>query len=519
MSKKVARRSFLKGAAIGAAAIASSLAMDLGGARNAVAAAKARALPTKWDETFDVVIIGSGFAGFAAGAEAAKAGAKTIILEKMQTYGGNSIINGGLYAAWDSELHLREKLKYGTDSAALHTKDTILGGDEFPIPELAKILAEGAPDALNWMINEGGCKLKPVLAKAGGHSAYRTHVCEEYNGRGYVEPLHKIALKYGCPEPRLQTEVTWIWRALEGGPVLGVEVKSGGGGRGAGKVSNIKVNRALVLASGGFSRDTKMRTDHYPYLKDSFLSTNQKGATGEIIRFAQNIGADTLQMNFIQLYPYAEPESGVLDEAGLYPFNGPGVGVVYVAKNGKRFVSEQERRDVVSFAQLKLGDANKPTYSIFNLEMLQKIGAEQKKLDDFVAKKRIVVADTIGGVADQLKINKAALEETIKKHIEYIKIGKDPEFNKPITPQMVTLEKGPYYGVPQWPAIHHTMGGLRFTPKGQVVDVFGEIIPKLYAAGEICGGVHGSNRLGSNAIPDAIVFGRVAGRNAAAEKA
>ncbi|MDR1686075.1 MAG: flavocytochrome c [Desulfovibrio sp.] len=519
MSDKVGRRSFLKGAAVGTAVVATSLAMDLSLTKDAEAAAKTRALPTKWDETFDVVVIGSGFAGFAAGAEAAKAGAKTVILEKMPTYGGNSIIDGGLYAAWDSELHLRQKLNYGDDSAALHTKDTILGGDEFPIPELAKILAEGAPDALNWMINEGGCKLKPVLAKAGGHSAYRTHICEEYNGRGYVEPLHRIALKYGCPEPRLQNEVTWIWRAVEGGPVLGVEVKIGGGGRSGGKVANIKVNRALVLASGGFSRDLKMRTDHYPYLKESFLSTNHKGATGEIIRFSQNIGADTLPMTFIQLYPYADPESGVLDEAGLYPFNGPGAGVVYVTKAGKRFVSEQERRDVVSFAQLKLGDAHKPTYSIFNLEMLQKIGAEQKNLDAFVAKKRIAVSDTVGGVADQLKINKAALEETVKKHNEYLKSGKDPEFNKPITPQMVNMEKGPYYGVPQWPAVHHTMGGLRINPKAQVIDIFGEIIPKFYAAGEVCGGVHGSNRLGSNAIPDATVFGRVAGRNAAAEKA
>ena len=516
---KLARRSFLKGAAVGAAAVAGAFAMDLGKTREAQAAAKTRPLPTTWDETFDVVIIGSGFAGFAAGAEAAKAGAKTLIVEKMPTYGGNSIINGGLYAAWDSELHLRQKLNYGEDSVERHAQDTILGGDEFPLPELAKILAAGASDALNWMINEGGCKIKPVLAKAGGHTAYRTHICEEYNGRGYVEPLHRIALKNGCPEPRLSTEVTWIWRSADGGPVLGVEVKSGGSGRGAAKLTNIKVNRALVLASGGFSRDLKMRTEHYPYLKDSFLSTNQAGATGEMLRFAQNIGADTLQMNFIQLYPYADPESGVLDEAGLYPFNGPGAGVVYVTKAGKRFISEQERRDVFSFAQLKLGDSHKPTYSIFNLEMLQKIGAMPETLAGFVAKKRIVQADTIGGVAEQLKIDKAALEDTIKKHNAYLKNGKDTEFNKPITPQMVKLEKGPYYGVPQWPAVHHTMGGLRITPKAQVVDVFGETIPKLFAAGEICGGVHGSNRLGSNAIPDAVVFGRIAGRSAAAEKA
>ena len=513
MSKNLHRRSFLKGAAIGAAAVASGLAMNLNKSQDAQAAVTDRALPTAWDETFDVVIIGSGFAGFSAAAEAAKAGAKAIILEKMPTYGGNSIINGGLYAAWDSQLGLRKKLNYGDDSIELHTADTIKGGDEFPMPELAKMLAQGAADALNWMITEGGCKLRPVLVRAGGHSAYRTHIVEEYNGRGFVEPLRRIAEKNGMQPLRLETEVSWIWRAADGGPVLGVEVKRGR------KTMNIKVNRALVLASGGFGSDKKMRADHYPFLKDNFLTTNQKGATGEMIRYAQNIGADTLQMNFIQLYPYAEPESGILDEAGLYPFNGPGHGIVYVTKAGKRFVNELERRDVVSFAQLKQGDANKPTYSILNLEILKKIGAEEKTIAQFVEKKRIVQADSIGGVAEQLKMDKAVLEDTINKHNQYIKNKKDLEFNKEITPHMVTLEKGPYYGIGQWPAVHHTMGGLRINPKAQVIDIFGEVIPKLYAAGEICGGVHGSNRLGSNAIPDAVVFGRIAGVNAAAEKA
>ncbi|MEF9997352.1 MAG: FAD-binding protein, partial [Burkholderiaceae bacterium] len=67
----------------------------------------------------------------------------------------------------------------------------------------------------------------------------------------------------------------------------------------------------------------------------------------------------------------------------------------------------------------------------------------------------------------------------------------------------------------QWPSVHHTMGGLRINPQAQVIDIWGKPIPKLYAAGEVTGGVHGSNRLGSNAIPDCVTFGRVAGVSAA----
>ena len=84
---------------------------------------------------------------------------------------------------------------------------------------------------------------------------------------------------------------------------------------------------------------------------------------------------------------------------------------------------------------------------------------------------------------------------------------------------MTPMVKGPFYAVPQWPAIHHCMGGLRINENAQVIDVFGSPIPKLFAAGEVTGGVHGTNRLGSNAIPDCVVFGRVAGGSASKEKA
>jgi len=91
---------------------------------------------------------------------------------------------------------------------------------------------------------------------------------------------------------------------------------------------------------------------------------------------------------------------------------------------------------------------------------------------------------------------------------------KDPQFNKPFTPHMTPLDKGPFYITAQWPSVHHTMGGLRINTSGQVMDIWGDPIPHLYAAGEVVGGVHGANRLGGNAIPDAHVFGKIAGATA-----
>jgi len=507
----MSRRSVLKGAIAMGAAMGSGMALNM--ATPGTAEAMARKLPQKWDETWDVVIIGSGFAGLAAAAEAAKAGAKVVILEKMPTYGGNSAINGGGYAAWNDKLNLREKLNLGNDSLKQHMEDTLKGGAYYNIPELVEVLVNGAPDSLNWMMDEGGLEIRQAVNRAGGHSAYRAHFSKTSWGRDYTEALRKIAEKYGA-KMVLNSEVTWMWRkdADPKSPVLGLEIKRGR------RVLNIKASKAVVISSGGFSRDVKMRMAHYPKLVAEFNCTNHKGATGEMIRYAQAIGADTVQMNFIQLYPFAEPASGTLDNPAVYAFSAPGRGCIYVNKLGKRFVSELERRDVCAFAQINMGDKMKPTYTIFNAAMVPLIGETQESLNAGLKKGRFTEADTIASLAEKIGIPADALVKTVTDHNRYLQEGKDPEFNKPISKAMLPLDKGPFYALPQWPAVHHTMGGLRINTNAQVIDVFGAVVPKLYAAGEVTGGIHGSNRLGTNATTDSVVFGRIAGVNAGKEK-
>ena len=500
----VSRRTLLQGAVTLGVAAASGLAMNL--AIPGSAEAMSRIIPNKWDEKIDVVIVGSGFAGLSAAAEAGAQGSKVIILEKRPTYGGNSIINGGEYNSWDDKFHLRQKLNLGEDSTDLHKTDTLKGGDFYGSPELVDVLVKGATASLDWMIDNGGLKLRDVLNRTGGHTAYRTHTCDEGVGRGYTEALKKIAEGRGL-EIRLNAEVTWIWRKDSDplNPIEGVEVKIGK------KIKNIQISKALILASGGFSRDIKMRQAFNPSIVPEFNCTNQPGATGEMIRYAQAVGADALQLAFIQLYPYADPETGILDAPAVYPFRGPGYGIVYVNKLGKRFVNEMERRDVVSMAQIKTG--MKPTYSIFNEAMIPKMGTKEE-VEKGMAKGRFVKAETLAELATKLGIPADAVQETIKTHNSYMAEGKDPDFNRQYTKSMIPLAEGPFYAIAQWPAVHHTMGGLRINKDAQVIDIWGNPIPRLYAAGEVTGGVHGSNRLGGNAVPDCIVFGRIAGTNA-----
>ncbi len=507
-STEVSRRGFLRILGV-AGALMTAPAMALNFFKGDAEAAAIRMLPKKWDDEVDVVIVGSGFAGLSAAAEAAVRGSSTMVIEKMPIYGGNSRINGGGFNAWTDKLKLRETLKRGDDSADLHFNDTLSGGDYYNIPELVRVLVDNAPSAMNWMLDDGDLKLKNVLVRIGGHSAYRDHVTLDGTGRGYVDALKKIADRNGVKKIRLRTKLTWIWRKDPSSPILGIEVDTPRG------IQNIRVKKALVLTSGGFGRDLQMRKMFNPNISDAYNSTNQPGATGEAIRYAQAIGADALQLCFIQLYPTADPDSGTLDKYALYPSRMPSYGGVFVDYKGKRFVGELERRDVVSRAEINSG--GKQAYTVFTEKMIPNVTTPEEVQGGITAG-RVWKANTLSELAQMMGVPGGALEDTISKHNQFLKAGKDPQFNKPFTPQMLAIGEGPYYSVAQWPSVHHCMGGLRINPLAQVIDIWGQPIPRLYAAGEVTGGVHGSNRLGANATPDAVVFGRIAGTNAAKEK-
>jgi urocanate reductase len=462
-------------------------------------------IPKKWDEEVDVVVVGSGFAGLAAAAEAAGQQASVVILEKMGRYGGNSIISGGGYCAWDSKFHFRQELGLGDDSWQRHMDDTLKGGDFYNIPELVEVMVKGAPDSLNWLI-DAGAHLRKTLPRIGGHSAHRSHHEVRSQGRGFTDPLRKLAILRGA-QIRLNTAVTSIWRKSADSPVSGVEIRTGL------EKKNIKAKRALILASGGFSRDVKMRMSFNPALVPDYNCTNHRGATGEIIGYARCVWADVLHLEFIQLYPCAEPKSGAIDSYALHPYSGTGYGLFYVNKMGKRFVNELDRRDKVSDAQIKSG--GKPTHAILNTTIFEKLAVPRGEIQRGTSRGRIVEAETISELARKLGIPSDEFQDSVIKHNRYIKDRRDPDFYKPMTENMVPLGRGPFYAIAQWPAIHHSMGGLRIDNEARVIDIWGRPIPKLYAAGEVCGGIHGSNRLGGNAIPDCIVFGRIAGINGA----
>ncbi|MEM1666204.1 MAG: flavocytochrome c [Nitrososphaerota archaeon] len=455
-------------------------------------------LPAKWDEVYEIVIVGTGFAGLSAAIEAYDAGIRDIvILEKMPYVGGNSIINGGQFGVLSPEEG---------DSVDLFVKDMLTAGRYLNYVELARKVAIESRDVFEWLIGLG-VEFPPELKiQAGGHSVRRTYQTKNLSGRDIVEKLLEAVKKRGIPI-RTEHKVTRIIReGLNTGKVLGVEVETG-----KNKIY-IKSRRALILAGGGFGQDIELRKSQWPVLDETIKSTNHPGATGELLLAAKNIGATLIQMDQIQLYPFADPETGILDRQAIIPFTSPAY-AIYVWKNGKRFVNELAPRDVVANVQI-FELKEKPTWTIFDEAMWPKFTTKEV-IEEGIARGRIIVGNTIEELAEKAGIEPAGLAETVKRYNRFVEGGKDEDFGKPRL--LAKIEKPPFYAVPQWPAVHHTMGGIRINIKAQVLDNDGVPIPKLYAAGEITGGIHGASRLGSLAIPDCIIFGRTAGKEATKE--
>ena len=474
-------------------------------------------LPESWDETYDVVVVGGGFAGLSASYEAETQGAKTLLIDKMPVLGGNSQINGGVYASYTSKIadEMYEKLNLEPDTAEKHIEDTIIGGDYMGQEKLVENFVYGAPYFLDLML-DNGLEVRESITRPGGHYGYRTY--STINGVGAdIVKVQKEILAETDAEVLLNTKMEQIYRDVdEDGRVVGIKVSTDDG------MKNIKVTQGLILTTGGFSGNVEMRQQHVPALTEDIPTTNHVGATGEGITMAQEIGANTTQMAYIQLYPFADPNNGRLDSTAVIPFSGPSSGVVYVDVNGERYVNEGERRDVC--ARAAQDSVGFPTFSILGEEIVEKGGfISEEQLTIGIEDDRIFKAETIEELTDMINdheykddkidMKADALKSTLEKHNGYVEAGEDPDFNKTIDKGvMLKVDKGPYYAIPQWPSVHHTMGGLVINDRTEVKDIWGEVIPGLFAAGEVAGGVHGTNRLGSNAIPDAAVHGMIAGR-------
>jgi urocanate reductase len=447
---------------------------------------------------FDIVIIGAGGAGLSAAVSAAENGATNIVvLEKMPGIGGNTVRSGGLYNCADPVRQPRQNIE---DSPEKHYEQTLAGGDNVGDPVLIRTMTYKGFDTLCWLENLG-MNFLPEVSQATGALWPRSHQATEPAGIPFIDCLYDKAKANGT-EFFIETKAESL--IVKDGRVVGVEAVNATGDK---LIFNAK--QAVINAAGGYGANVEMRMQANPALDKRVPTTNHPGATGDGILMATAIGAATVGMDYVQVHPLATPGSGALN--GRARRTGGVDSIIVVNKEGLRFVNEGERRDVLTAAILDQTDG--VVYEINDAQIVGEVNQWGENVEIMIERGRVFKADTLEELAAMLGIDGAALVKTVETFNGYVDQKNDPEYGRTLWD--LKIEKAPFYGVKRSPSVHHTMGGLKINANAQVLNTENAIIPGLFACGEVTGGIHGSNRLGGNAITDIMVFGRIAGQNAA----
>lgn len=454
---------------------------------------------------YDVVVIGAGGAGFSAAIEAKNAGANVVLLEKMPAVGGNSLISGAEMNA--ARNWVQPKLGILDDSAERHAADTFKGGDKKGDMKVINVMTANALDAAKWCRDYLGVRFEDDnLFFFGGHSRKRALIPVGHTGTEFIAKFQAKADELGIP-------VITDMKAEElikdkTGRVVGVKATS----HGATYTFNAK--GGVVLATGGFGANKAMVKEYNPKIDERFKTTDAPGTTGEALYMAKRAGAQLVNMGYIQTYPICDPISGVIELIADSRFDG----AIMLNQEGKRFVEELERRDVLSEAILK--QTGNYCWVLWN-DNIGKISNTVKEhpteYEAFTKQGIMATCPDLKCIADFTKMPLKQLESTVKRVSSMAGKGNDKDFHH--RGGLMDMSEGQYYVIKAVPSTHHTMGGVRINEKAQALTAKGQVIPGLWAAGEVTGVTHGTNRLGGNAYTDIIVFGRIAGEAAAFEAA
>ena len=482
----------------------------------------------------DVVIVGAGGAGMTAAITAAAEGKSVVIVESQPMVGGNSVrATGGMNAGktvYQDENEFGESAgvektlktaaeKYADnetitalaktvseqwaayqanptgyfDSVELMELDTMIGGKGINDPELVETLCANSADAIDWL-DEHGITLHDV-SSFGGASVKRIHRPVNAEGKtvsvgSYMIPLLEENCKKAGVQILLNTTANEILTDANGA-AAGIKATGSTG-------ETVTVNaKAVVLTTGGFGANLDMVVKYKPELK-GFMTTNAAGIQGQGIEMAEAIGAATVDMDQIQIHPTVEANTAALITEGLR-----GDGAILINEEGQRFIDEVGTRDVVSAAEI----AQTGSYSWLVVD--QAMVDASSVIQGYIKKGYTVTGATYEELGKAMGVDAAAFAETMEKWNGYVEAKNDPDFGR--TSFANPLNTAPYYAVKVTAGVHHTMGGLKINANTEVLNEKGEVIPGLFAAGEVTGGVHGANRLGGNAVADFTVFGRIAG--------
>ncbi len=464
-------------------------------------------------DTADVVIVGGGGAGLASAVSALENGAKVIIVEKLGFLGGSTNVCGGALNASGTKY---QKALGIEDNPQKHFEQTMKGGHNVSDPKLVKVLADNAPDALSWL--EGmGLKVNPKVGAATGALYQRSHYPLPAGGNIYVKILENQLKKYPDRlKVYLESPATEL--IIENGKVVGVKADNHG------KPLTLKANKGVIITTGGFGSNVEFRQKVNTGVwkeadlgKEIGCSNISVAAQGQGLLLAQKAGAELIGLSDIQVHPNGSPGTGL-----MLDIKTSGRNRLFINTNGDRFVNEGAARDVLSKAVFAQPGStywlvqNKLRYP--DEDAIDPLSG--RTMTDMLNQGRVKKAANLDELAKIMNVDPQRLKNAVESYNKVARheVEQDQFGFKATHTDDRPMTEGPWYVARKVPTIHHTMGGIHIDTGAHAVNTKGERIPGLYAAGEVTGGIHGANRLGGNAVADLMVFGRIAGRNAANAK-
>jgi len=447
----------------------------------------------------DLVVVGGGLAGFACALQAAQNGADVVLLEKLSETGGSSAMSGGCLAFADTDLQKASGIE---DSSELLYDDLIEVGKHENDPALVRAYVDHQLDTYEWL-KQAGVVFSPVIETSSGQSVPRVHTVDPADT---VRTLAARARDTGKVTLLLDTRAVRLLRDAQG-HVIGVRAERDG------KTFTASGKHGVVLASGGFCKNPEWVHRYAPQY-DEAVFIGGEGNVGDGLKMALLAGADCRDMIYIKGTYGKHPT----DETNHHSLLAVYKGAIAVNQNGHRYVDE-------SISYKLLGDAciTQPygsTFQIFDHPIMQS-GDNAVRILDIERRLQeglVIQADTLESLAEQIEVPADVLIDTVQNYNRYVDAGHDPDFGRSHLVhqhgELVHIETGPFYAYPSTAAVYGTYCGVCVDPAMHVLDVYGEVIPGLYAAGEMVGGLHGAAYMTGSALGKAAIFGRIAARSA-----
>ena len=456
-----------------------------------------------YDITTDVLVIGGGLAGLCAAIEAAGAGAEVTLLEKLAECGGSSVLSGGLLAFSGTDM---QKAAGISDNETLLYDDLRRAGQYQNVEALVRTYVAKQMTAYQWLLKLGTKFISVELAA--GHSAPRAHSLRSQDFMALMESRARAA----GVNIVFNTAAERLLRPVEGARVEGVTARI------AGKATNIRARRGVVLAAGGFARNAEMVNLFVPHQAQCVVYCGA-GCSGDGVRMAWALGAGLRDVVHIKGTFGFHPDTAKTpgrdwSKHSVYR------GAILVNKQAQRYVDESKSYKLLGDAVLAQPAAM--SFQIFDQGVMDTSSdtAPLFKFKEALALGRLLSEPTLEALAHRIGLDPATLVATVERYNGFVRAGRDEDYGRTGLSsgygKLVELKRGPWYAYPSTSGLIATYCGVTVDTDTRVIDVFGEPIPGLFAAGEMTGGFHGVAYMTGSSLGKCVIFGRIAGQNAAA---